>query len=152
MDEKISAKSDLLRSDAAAALAILVREICDDVVICTFSNGVVTVPPRRGFALRDAISTSQEHGGTYLGAAVKMVDHKLPNDRLIVITDEQSHDAVPVPSGRAYIVNVASERNGVAYDSTVHVTGWSEAILDFIAEYESWAETAVVSDHAEALA
>ena len=32
------------------------------------------VPPRRGFALRDAIINSQPHGGTYLGRAVTEID------------------------------------------------------------------------------
>ena len=36
-------------------------------------------------------------------------------DRLIVITDEQSHDSVPAPRGKGYVINVASNRNGVGY-------------------------------------
>jgi hypothetical protein len=36
-------------------------------------------------------------------------------DRILVITDEQSHDRVPAPNGRGYVVNVASARNGVGY-------------------------------------
>lgn len=39
----------------------------DDLRVFTFSNQVVEVPARRGFALRDAIVTSQGHGGTQLG-------------------------------------------------------------------------------------
>jgi hypothetical protein len=34
-------------------------------------------------------------------------------DRILVITDVQSHDRVPAPKGRGYVVNVASARNGV---------------------------------------
>ncbi len=69
------------------------------------------VPPRRGFALRDAIVSSQPHGGTLLGEAVKEIDRK--GDRLIVFTDEQSHDTVPAPKGTGYMVNVASYQHGV---------------------------------------
>ncbi|WP_225133002.1 TROVE domain-containing protein [Bradyrhizobium yuanmingense] len=86
----LSAQSEMTRAEAACGLAILAREICDEVEIFTFSNEVVKVPPRRGFALRDAIINSQPHGGTYLGKAVTEIDCK--GDRLIVFTDEQSHD------------------------------------------------------------
>jgi hypothetical protein len=34
------------------------------------------------------------------------------------------------------VVNVASNRNGVGYGSWMHVDGWSEAVVEFIAELE----------------
>src|SRR6202012_483292 len=86
----LSAQSEMTRAEAACGLAILAREVCETVEIFTFSNTVVKVPPRRGFALRDAIIGSQPHGGTYLGQAVREIDAK--GTRLIVFTDEQSHD------------------------------------------------------------
>ncbi len=64
----------MTRLEAACGLAILAREICEKVEIFTFSNDVAKIPPRRGFALRDAIVASQPHAGTYLGKAVKQVD------------------------------------------------------------------------------
>jgi len=36
-------------------------------------------------------------------------------------------------------VNVASYKNGVAYDKFVHVHGWSESVVDYIREYEKLA-------------
>lgn len=66
----------------------------------------------------------------------------LPNnetfDRLIVLTDEQSHDKVPQPlSGKpSYMINVASNQNGVGYGAWRHIDGWSEAVLDYILEAE----------------
>src|SRR3954468_7100163 len=102
----LSAQSEMTRAEAACGLAILAREVCDEVEIFTFSDAVVKVPPRRGFALRDAILGSQPHSGTYLGRAVKDIDRR--DDRLIVFTDEQSHDAVPAPKARGTMVNVAS--------------------------------------------
>jgi hypothetical protein len=58
-------------------------------------------------------------------------------DRLIVITDEQSADTVHVPAtARAYMINVASNRNGVGYGKWVHFDGFSEQVLRYIAEYE----------------
>lgn len=136
MDAVLSTKSEATRVDVAAGLAILLREICDKVEIATFSSGTVGIPPRRGFALRDAIHTSQEHGGTDTGLAVRTMNAKIAYDRLIVITDEQSHTSVPAPKGRGYVVNVASARNGIGYGPWTHIDGWSEAVVDYIREYE----------------
>jgi len=137
MDWKLSDKSDMMRLDAACALSMLVREICDDVEVHTFSHNTVLVPPRRGFALRDAIVQSQQHGGTYLGQAVKQINSaKKATDRLIVFTDEQSHDTVPGPNGLGYMINVASYQNGVGYGPWTHVDGFSEAIVDWILALE----------------
>jgi len=58
-------------------------------------------------------------------------------DRLIVITDEQSHDRVPAAKGKGYVINVASARNGVGYGEWTHIDGWSEAVIDYIAELEA---------------
>ena len=58
-------------------------------------------------------------------------------DRFVVITDEQSHDHVPPPHGTGYMINVASNRNGVGYGEWMHIDGWSEAVVEFIAELES---------------
>jgi 60 kDa SS-A/Ro ribonucleoprotein len=136
MDWALSAKSDLNRIDAANGLAILVREICDDVEIFSFSNKIVQIPPRRGFALRDVIYSSQPHSRTYLGTAVGMINEKVKYDRIIVITDEQSRDLVPNPTATGYMINVASARNGVGYGAWKHIDGFSEAVIDWITEYE----------------
>ncbi|UVO32781.1 TROVE domain-containing protein [Bradyrhizobium arachidis] len=131
----LSAQSEMTRAEAACGLAILAREICDEVEIFTFSNKVVKVPPRRGFALRDAIVNSQPHGGTYLGKAVAEIDRK--DDRLIVFTDEQSHDQVPEPKARGTIVNVASYQHGVGHGAWTRVSGFSEAVVAWIAASET---------------
>jgi len=136
MGGPISAKSDLKRLDAACGLGMLLREICEEVEILTFSNQVIQVPPRRGFALRDAIVGSQQHSGTYLGQAIKTVDDNRTYDRMIVITDEQSHDKVSDSKGRGYMINVASNQNGVGYGKWLHVDGFSESIINYIQEYE----------------
>jgi hypothetical protein len=134
MDARLSAKSDLTRMDAAATLASIVP---GEVRVFTFSNAVKEVPPRRGMAGVDAVIRSQPHGGTELGKAIDKIN-TLPHDRLIVVTDEQSHDRVPEPkAAKAYMVNVASARNGVGYGSRwVHIDGFSEAVLGFIREQE----------------
>ncbi|WP_395443560.1 TROVE domain-containing protein [Caulobacter sp. UC70_42] len=135
MDERLSAKSDLKRIDAAAALASIIP---GDVRVFSFSNAVVEVPPRRGMAGVDAVIKSQPHGGTELAGAVAAINAQVPYDRLIVITDEQSTSwrPVPPPKARGYMINVASAKNGVGYGPWVHIDGFSEAVLRFIAEHE----------------
>ncbi len=136
MHNRLSGKSEMTRLDAACGLAMVCRELCEDVEVWTFSNDMVQVPARRGFALRDAIVGSQPHSGTWLGAAVNLTN-QVPYDRLIVITDEQSHDTVPDPAfARSYMINVASNRNGVGYGKWTHLDGWSEKVLDFVMELE----------------
>jgi 60 kDa SS-A/Ro ribonucleoprotein len=134
MDAQISARSEMRRLDAACGLAVLAREICEDVEIFTLSNDVKKVAPRRGFALRDAIVHSQPHGGTELGKAIEKVDQK--GTRLIVFTDEQSHDAVGAPKGVGYMVNVAAYQHGVGHGPWRRVDGFSEKILDWIIAME----------------
>ncbi|MGZ5234321.1 MAG: TROVE domain-containing protein [Burkholderiales bacterium] len=139
MEAPISHRSEMRRTDAAYGLAILLREIAQKVTIYTFSNEAKIVPARRGMALRDVLDKSQAHGGTYLGKSIAQVeaDVRKGYDRMVVITDEQSHDQVPAPRGRGYVINVASNRNGVGYGAWMHVDGWSEAVVEFIAELES---------------
>jgi hypothetical protein len=139
MEAPISSRSEMQRTDAAYGLAILLREIAEKVTIYTFSNEAKLVPSRRGMALRDALDRSQMHGGTYLGAALTQVEAGCRDgyDRLVVITDEQSHDQVPAPRGKGYVINVASNRNGVGYGQWTHIDGWSEAVVDYIAELEA---------------
>jgi 60 kDa SS-A/Ro ribonucleoprotein len=134
MEARLSGKSDMTRMDAAAALAAIVP---GDIRVFTFSNKTVEVPPRRGMAGVDAVVRSQPHGGTYLGAAVERVN-AIAHDRLIVVTDEQSHDRLVDPvAPHAYMINVASYKNGVGYGRWTHVDGFSEGILRYIAAVES---------------
>jgi hypothetical protein len=136
MDEALSRKAQMTRADAGYGLAVLLREVCEKVEVYSFSDRTVRLPPRRGFALRDAIHTSQTHSGTMLGAAVEAVAGTY--DRLIVVTDEQAHDRVSAPTSTGYVINVASYKNGVGYGSWMHIDGWSEAVIDFIRELESY--------------
>lgn len=133
---KISSKSDLDRFDAAAALAILCREVCEQVEIYSFSGNAVRVAPRRGFALREAISSSQSHGGTYLGQSMRTINSNGSYDRCIVFTDEQSYDRPEAPRGKGYVVNVASYQNGVNHNAWTEINGFSEAVVDYIQALE----------------
>ena len=131
----LSRRSQMLRTDAAYGLAVLLRELAEKVTVYTFSNSARRIPARRGFALRDAMESSQLHQGTYLGAALDAVDERY--DRIIVITDEQSHDRVGAPRGKGYMINVAAARNGVGYGPWVHIDGFSEAVINYIRELEN---------------
>jgi hypothetical protein len=71
MTAPLSRRSEMQRTDAAYGLAVLVREIAEKAAVYSFSDRVVEVPARRGFALRDAIDASQRHNGTLLGKAVE---------------------------------------------------------------------------------
>ena len=139
MTAALSARSEMQRTDAAYGLAILLREIAEELAVFSFSDRCVRVPARRGFALRDAIDASQPHGSTYLGRALEEI--REPYDRLIVITDEQSHDRVPDPQGQGYMINVASYKNGVGYGQWTHIDGWSESVIGYIRELESMNES-----------
>jgi hypothetical protein len=136
MDTALSSKSDMTRLDAAAALGALVP---GRKRVFTFSNAVVEVPPRNGMAGVDTIVQSQPHQGTYLGQAVSALS-RWPHDRLIVVTDEQSHDRVPEPVAKlAYMVNVASSQHGVGYGRWCHIDGFSGGVLRYIhaSEYDA---------------
>jgi hypothetical protein len=136
MNAPLSTRSDMNRIDAACGVAIVAREMADNCRIFAFSERVEEIPARRGMALRDAISNSMPHNSTYLGAAVTHLS-QLPHDRIIVITDEQSFDVVPDPVvKKAYMINVASDRNGVGYGKWVNIDGMSEAVIRFIQEFE----------------
>ncbi len=136
MTAPLSKRSEMQRTDAAYGLAVLVHEIAEKAAVYSFSDRVVEVPVRRGFALRDAIDASQPHNGTRLGNAVEWLNKSERYDRLIVITDEQAHDTVPNPKGRGYVINVASYKNGVGYGKWTHIDGWSEAVIEYIRTLE----------------
>jgi 60 kDa SS-A/Ro ribonucleoprotein len=142
MDGQLARKGETTRMDTAAGLAILLREVADEFEIATFSEKCVTLPARRGFALRDGITGSQPHSSTYLKRAlIELRDRhgweKL--DRVIVITDEQSHDGIATAwTQKAYVVNVAPYQHGVSYaNGWTHIDGWSERVVDYVAAIES---------------
>ena len=136
MNYPLSAKSDMTRMIAAATLASIVP---GDVRTFSFSERVVEVPPRRGMAGVDAIIGSQRHYCTYLGKAIGDLNANMkPDDRLIVVTDEQSNDHVGSPiSKRAYMINVSTDERGVGHHQHwTRISGFSEAILRYISQAE----------------
>lgn len=136
MNDNLSAKSDMRRVDAAYGLAILARELSQSCRVFSFSSSLVEIPAYRGLALAAAIDQSQQHASTNCGAAVSRLNQEAW-DRLIVITDEQSHDQVPGPARLGYMVNVASHKPGVGYGPWTHIDGWSDRVLDYVREHET---------------
>lgn len=155
MGAMLSGRSTLTRLDTAAALAMLVREVCEDPVIYATAGSdwrrvhkTALIPARRGFALADQVVRSGcllGGGGIYLKQAMDYVAkaEKCP-DRVIVLTDEQDCDDrvkgdpadAKTIGGFNYMVNVASARNGIGYGRWTHIDGWSEAVLEYIRVYE----------------
>lgn len=137
MNAKLSAKSDLTRKDAAGALAVLLRGVCSEVRVFAFSSQTGEVPARNGMALLDAIQNTVPSNGTVLGLAVRNVAKAMPNAaRLIVFTDEESQDVVGAPHCKGYMVNVATTKNGIGYGPWTRITGFSEAVVQYIAALE----------------
>lgn len=135
MSGGMGGNSTVDRIMVANGIAMILREMCEDGKIITFSSKVVGVPPRRGFALADAIQRSQSHNSTRMGAAVEFAN-KFKPERIVAITDEQSHDKVPDPYARGYVINVAAYKNGVGYGKWQHIDGFSAAVCDWIYEFE----------------
>lgn len=159
MNGAVSAKSDLNRLEAAAALAVLAREICEDVVIyatagddgrCTHATAVI--PPLRGFALADYFRGGREvtklgGGGIFLIQCMDYIAKQEAGktiDRVLVFTDEQDTGGRGFEPGKAkrlsddknYIINVGSYEKGVTSSAWETVTGFSEAIITYIQALE----------------
>jgi len=160
MGAAISGKSDITRLDAACSLAILAREICEDVVIyATAGNdgsrkhATMLIPNRRGFALSDYIRSGEVSrkigsGGIFLVQAMDYIAQQEQNrsvDRVIVFTDEQDtggrgfepHNAKRLSKDKNYILNVGSYQNGINSAEWETVTGFSEAVIDYIQALEA---------------
>lgn len=155
MRSQLSGRSEMTRFEVACGLAMLLREVCEQVDIVAFSapimggyvgmygrsNGgdrpaVALVPPRRGFALRDALDVATPWWGTNTEDGKRFCDQR-GYDRLILITDEQSHQRISDPQGIGYVVNVASAKNGIGYGAWTHIDGWSESVVRYIQEIEN---------------
>ena len=136
MNILLSQKGTLARWEAAGALGVLLREVCESVRVFTFSNGLVEIPNLRGLPLIQNIGNSQPHQGTYLANTLQALFRQVSGaQRVIVVTDEQTHDGiVPPPDGaHGYIVNVAPYRPGLDVSGRwKRVNGFSERLVDWI--------------------
>ena len=145
MKDAMSERSTLDRSDAAGAMAVLLREVCEEVSVFDFNNEPREVPARRGFALRDAIR--KPSGATYTAQSTEFALGKVRQrigrypERIIIITDEQStfgDSTLPaLPKGSSgYVMNVAPYQNGIAWGKWTTISGFSENLVKFIVQAE----------------
>jgi 60 kDa SS-A/Ro ribonucleoprotein len=137
MQAPISAKSEMTRHDAALGVAIAARELSESCRVVAYSTNHVELPAYRGLALGEAIRHAVPADATYMGKAVTWINQRIDYDRIIVITDEQSHDEVPGPKGVGFVINVAVSKPGVGYGPWHHIDGWSDRVLDFVRAVES---------------
>ncbi|VTR94219.1 trove domain-containing protein : Uncharacterized protein containing a von Willebrand factor type A (VWA) domain OS=Singulisphaera acidiphila (strain ATCC BAA-1392 / DSM 18658 / VKM B-2454 / MOB10) GN=Sinac_2557 PE=4 SV=1: TROVE: TROVE [Gemmata massiliana] len=156
MGARLSSKSELSRKDVAAALAILAREVCEEAAIyCTAGDdgtrvhATMPIPARRGFALSDYIIGGEVDrkiggGGIFLVQCMAFIrQQEKEADRIIVLTDEQDCDTKLKPEAadafgkRNYLINVASAKHGIGYRKWLHIDGWSDKVLTYIAQYEA---------------
>ncbi len=158
MGQAVSAKSDISALDAACALAILAREICEEVVIyatagCDRSrkHATMLIPPRRGFALAAFIKGVEVRskiggGGIFLIQCMDYIaEQERANEaeRVIVFTDEQDTGGRGFEPDKAkrlgssnYIFNVGTNKNGVNSGKWTTVTGFSEAVFEYVKQVE----------------
>jgi hypothetical protein len=153
MGGRVSGKSEISRLDAACALAMLVREQSDNVVIYASAGSdgerihkTQLVPARRGFALRDAIVKASRKlggGGIFVKQSMDYVCEKEKKaDRVIMINDSQDCDLVHKPDSanafgeRNYMMDISCEKNGIGYSKFIVINGFSESLIDYILAFE----------------
>jgi len=138
MNGALSTKGTLLRYEAAAALAVLVRGLSRSCRIFIYSNDCVEIANLKGLGL---LAEIQCHigGGTNTERAVRHVNTLCGKvDRMILLTDEQAHDGLCAPVAQhAYLINVAPYRPALDLGgSWVRINGWSERIIDWMQRWE----------------
>lgn len=136
MQQTVSNKSEVTRFEAAGGVGISLSALCEDLRVFVFGTHEKEIAPRRGLALIEQLRYANVGHSTMIGRAVQHVNAQADYDRIIVITDEQSHDHIPSPKGKGYIVNVAPYQNGIGYGQWTHINGFSEAVVKFLRAYE----------------
>ena len=97
MDAPLARRSEMLRMDAACGLAVLLREVCERSrgLQLLRQAGAGAVASRLCFARCDC---SQPAARRNEARSCSRAACARSYDRIIVITDEQSHDRVPAPN------------------------------------------------------
>lgn len=154
-----SSKSKYNRMDAAAAMAMLASNQCEDFeLVCTAGSDSMCLHktkhiqyPSKGFDIISQIKGTYRDlggGGIFTRQCLEWCKENLGSDfdRIIIFSDSQDCDRLnkklPSPFGKYnYIVDVSSEQRGICYKGiwTAEITGFSENFLTFIAGYEGLA-------------
>ncbi len=157
MDSIVSSKSDFSRKDAAAALAMLAANQCEDYrIVCTAGDDNKRKGahewiqyPAKGFDLFEQIAATRKtigYGGIFTRQVLEWCREKFAGesfDRIIIFSDSQDCDlpgkGKPVPFGkRNYICDVSAHTRGINYKGvwTAEISGFSENFLTFIGAME----------------
>lgn len=155
MNRPLSSKSDFKRIDAAAAMAVLAAEQCEEFSLYATAGSDRTrvhetrrLNNYRGFALAEEITRSAEElggGGIFTRQCLEWIQQaeggRTP-DRVIVFSDSQDCDinyAKPAPFGtHNYIIDVSAHEHGINYQGvwTAEISGWSQHFLTYISAME----------------
>lgn len=151
MDSGISERGTMRRMEAAAGLAVVLREVCERSVVASFSTEVAVVdePMPRGARLASTIVGSQPHGGTALARSVQAFTAHVPDlHRLVVLTDEQAQDRFTAPIGLpVVVVNLASYQRGMNWQGPVaRINGWSGGVVRWMADHFAGAAVAAETE------
>jgi 60 kDa SS-A/Ro ribonucleoprotein len=157
MGAPISARSEFTRLDAAAAMAVMAREVCEHVTIWATAGSdwerkhqTAELRAHRGFALAELVTGAARRlggGGIFTRQALEFVKKELggrETTRTLIFSDSQDCDypnsRIPAPfSQYNYIVDVSAHTRGINYDGlwTAEVSGWSERFLPYVAALEA---------------
>lgn len=157
MGVKLSNRSSMTRKDSAISLAIMCQHICEscDIFITSgddFKREHATARISKyaeGLSIIEDIEALNDklgYGGIFLVQCLSYIEGQnyKDYDRVIVITDEQDCDLPSKDPALAprlgkynYVINVGNKQNGISYrNKWIHIDGWSEKVLDYIALYE----------------
>lgn len=158
MDSRLNSKSDITRIEVACSLAILTKELCEDVSVYASSTTTELVPSYyRGLGLKDRLVETCRNSllgcrGIYTAKMLKAAgaEHVWRNegtlsvcaDRVIIFTDcddhgESSGKDAPILAKETYVINVAGNDCTYAKGKFNVIGGWSENVLDYIQVHES---------------
>jgi hypothetical protein len=90
---KMSERSDLSRADGAAVFGSALALRAENATLVQFGSASAEVQFRKGDAVLTVIKRFTGMGGTNTATATRQ--HYAGHDRVIIVTDEQSHDGDP---------------------------------------------------------
>ena len=146
-------KGETTRLEAAAAIVAMLSGVCEDFRFyftagsdsaCKHDTAKAAIEPGLGVAEQcSKASHLMGGGGIFLAQALDYVKAQEGYaDRVVVITDEVdtdnklSPDKAPAFGKSNYIINIATDANGIAYNKFTHINGFSTGVIDFLIEAE----------------
>lgn len=139
MNDRISDKSDLKRSEAGFGLAVILKEICEESTVFSFGKDAKKLPYARGFSLWKMGKNPE--GGTHLRRSLRMAWEAIQAEgisetNVVIITDCQSSTTADLPfeefKGKGFFLNVASYQPSIAHGKWEEMTGWSEKVIEYL--------------------